>query len=53
MSLSHSSRCCIQLELVDVVKISCGGSPPKEGCLRLNSSITHWLSLPLEECLAD
>jgi hypothetical protein len=24
------------------VKISCGGSPPKEGCLRLNPSIVPW-----------
>jgi hypothetical protein len=24
------------------VKISCGGSPSKEGCLRLDSSIVPW-----------
>jgi hypothetical protein len=39
MSFLHSSRYCIQLEGDKKVKISYGGSPPKDGCLRLDPSV--------------
>lgn len=45
MFLLLFSRCYTQTMSKEVVKIGCGGSPPKKACSRPGLSLALWLAL--------